>query len=267
MSHFALDHFMLERVVRIAVIGAGGTGSQFINGLVKLHMALSAFGHPGGLQVTLVDDDLVSDANIGRQAFFPCDVGNHKASTLINRINLAFGLNWHSVIDRITEQSSLNNVDMAIGCVDNRGARKAILAACKESAVRYWIDCGNRLSDAQVILGHVSPESRRSQSEYLANAADLFPDLIDESLDDKDDTPSCSLADALEKQSLFINSAVALFGCNMLFEWFRSGYLSYHGAFVNLKTCRTSPLPASRETWKRFGFEIPVVQPEPVIES
>ncbi|MFD2274263.1 ThiF family adenylyltransferase [Undibacterium arcticum] len=61
---------LLQQKVRVAVIGAGGTGSQVLNGLVRLHLALLAFGHPGGLDVTLWDDDQVSEANVGRQSFF-----------------------------------------------------------------------------------------------------------------------------------------------------------------------------------------------------
>jgi hypothetical protein len=45
----------------------------------------------------------------------------------------------------------------------------------------------------------------------LPHALDLYPQVIDPSLDAEDDVPRCSLADALEKQALFINTAVAIF--------------------------------------------------------
>ena len=81
---------LLNRQVQVAVIGAGGTGSQLMNNLVRLHLALIALGHPGGLHVTLWDDDIVSAANVGRQSFYPGDIGSPKASTIVNRINMAF---------------------------------------------------------------------------------------------------------------------------------------------------------------------------------
>jgi PRTRC genetic system ThiF family protein len=248
---------LLARAVRIDVIGAGGTGSQLIIGLARLHLALLALGHPYGLHVTLWDDDIVSDANVGRQSFFPCDVGSPKASTLINRINAGFGLQWKSNLSRVDTTSRLE-CEIVIGCVDNRKARHAILTASSRGCVRYWLDCGNQLESGQVILGELTmATSSKKGVVRLPHAADLFPDLIDGNLDKDDDIPSCSLADALEKQSLFINGHMALSACNLLSELFRHGEISYHGVFVNLKSGRTNPLQVDNDTWKRFNYPIP----------
>jgi PRTRC genetic system ThiF family protein len=255
MDNHKIHPELLEDVVKVDVIGAGGTGSQVINGLARLHLALKALGHPGGLKVTLWDDDVVSNANVGRQAFYPGDVGAHKAPTLISRINLGFGLGWRSEVARVTERTKLSS-QIVVGCVDNRKARAGILRAAEKGKVNYWLDCGNALATGQVILGEVNPEhAKRRKVPRLPHAADLFPDLIKSDLDADDDVPSCSLADALEKQSLFINSSMSLMACNLLTELFRHGQVDYHGVFVNLKTGRTSPLQVNRDTWKRFGYE------------
>ncbi|MFC6522707.1 PRTRC system ThiF family protein [Undibacterium arcticum] len=247
---------LLQQKVRVAVIGAGGTGSQVLNGLVRLHLALLAFGHPGGLDVTLWDDDQVSEANVGRQSFFPGDVGAYKAPTLINRINLGFNLDWSSQVERLTTDEQLH-CEIVVGCVDNRKARSAILSSAQRGRVIYWLDCGNRLDDSQVILGEVDPNrARQSNLTRLPHAADLFPNLINASLDAEDGVPSCSLADALEKQSLFINSTTALHACNILSQLFRHGQIANHGSFVNLKTGRTAPLMVDEEAWKRFGYGV-----------
>lgn len=50
-----------------------------------------ALGHPGGLEVTVIDSDQVSEANVGWQMFYPSDVGLSKATVLVNRINMAMG--------------------------------------------------------------------------------------------------------------------------------------------------------------------------------
>ncbi|MBK4737906.1 PRTRC system ThiF family protein [Noviherbaspirillum pedocola] len=252
---------LLRRQVRVAVIGAGGTGSQLMNNLARLHLALLALGHPGGLHVTLWDDDVVSAANVGRQSFYPVDIGAAKASTIVNRLNLGFQLNWSSRVRRIDAGSDLDRADIIIGCVDNRKARLAILKAADRNRVLYWLDCGNRLGDGQVVLGEVCPLRAKQRKELrLPHAADLYPELIDPSLDAEDDVPSCSLADALEKQALFINTLVAMFACNVLTELFRHGQITYHGVFVNLKSGRTSPLQVSEDVWKRFGYAVPAAK-------
>jgi hypothetical protein len=60
-----------------------------------------------------------------------------------------------------------------------------------------------------------------------------------------DDTPSCSLAEALTKQDLFINSALANHGASLLWQLFREGMLSHRGFFLNLKDFRIQPLAVS----------------------
>src|SRR5271157_1307595 len=62
MTH-TLDPQLLERPIRILVVGCGGNGSAIVSGLPYLHQAMLAFGHPGGLQVTLIDPDTVSETN------------------------------------------------------------------------------------------------------------------------------------------------------------------------------------------------------------
>ncbi|MBU4005801.1 MAG: PRTRC system ThiF family protein, partial [Gammaproteobacteria bacterium] len=129
---------LLTREVRVTVIGAGGSGSQMLMGLAQLHTAMLALGHPGGLDVTVVDADQVSEANVGRQMFYPSDVGLSKASVLVNRINMAMGTGWKAQMRRLTAGESLRT-DLAIGCVDNRLARKAILESVGRAGGGYWL--------------------------------------------------------------------------------------------------------------------------------
>jgi PRTRC genetic system ThiF family protein len=247
---------LLKGTVKVAVIGAGGTGSQVITGLAQLHAAMIALGHPGGLQVDVIDDDLVSQANVGRQMFWQSDVGLPKAHVLVQRINAAMGLNWQGHAERVTGNSSLNH-EIVIGCVDTRKARKAILASMQGYSATYWLDLGNRASDGQVILGEVGNRYKQDFQPRLPNVADLFPEIVDEGLDGEDDVPSCSLADALEKQNLFVNRGVALYGLNLLWELFRHGEIGYHGVFVNLKMGRTTPLLVDPSAWERLGYKCP----------
>jgi molybdopterin/thiamine biosynthesis adenylyltransferase len=60
---------LLERQVRVLVVGCGGTGSAVVAGLPYLHQSLVARGHPGGLHVTVLDGDTISPTNCVRQPF------------------------------------------------------------------------------------------------------------------------------------------------------------------------------------------------------
>lgn len=252
---------LVTRAVKVLLVGGGGTGSRMLEQLVCLHRAMIAKGHPGGLQVTLLDDDRVSNANVGRQAFYPTDVGSYKAITLINRANMSMGTTrWNATVGRIsTATAGVCNFDLVIGCVDNRTARLAMLRSLERAGgrIRYYLDLGNRKGDGQVVLGEVVSGKRKTDDlNRLPHVGELFPELIDAARDRlEDDTPSCSLAEALEKQSLFINPAVSLFASTLLWQLFTTGELENHGAFVNLDNLTVLPLAIDTETWARFGVE------------
>lgn len=58
----------------------------------------------------------------------------------------------------------------------------------------------------------------------------------------EDNTPSCSLAHALEKQDLFINSTLANMAASLLWNLFRQGFTDNRGFFLNLMNFRYMPL-------------------------
>jgi sulfur-carrier protein adenylyltransferase/sulfurtransferase len=139
-----------------------------------------------------------------------------------------------------------------------RAARSTIVSAGHTANV-YYLDCGNDTDRGQVILGQMMPKhAAKTRPDRLPHAGDLLPELVDASLDAKDETPSCSMADALRKQSLVINQAIAVQAFNMLWTMFRTGGVPYSGVFVNLATGRTNPIPIDPVAWARFGYDAPV---------
>lgn len=256
---YTIEPHWLERKVRVLVVGAGGTGSHVINGLVQLHTALIALGHPAGLHVTVIDDDTVSESNVGRQAFVWSDIGQPKATVLVNRLNQAYGLNWDAHTARLSNDEDHWNFtgEMVIGCVDNRAARSAISKLKRPS---LWLDMGNSVNEGQIVLGELGNRPtvwvRGEKRLRIPTIADLFPETANAQLDAADDAPSCSLAEALEKQGLFINRAMALHGLNLLWLLFRHGSLDHHGLFVNLANGRTQPLMIDPATWARMGYSV-----------
>lgn len=259
MKHY-LHSQLATRAIKVLQVGAGGTGSRMLEHLVCLHRALLALGHPAGIDLMLVDDDTVSAANIGRQAFYPCDLGAPKAHVLVNRANMAMGdldTVWRAEMSRLDTRSGLSGFDLVIGAVDSRSGRLAILRGLERATggSRYWLDCGNSAHDGQVVLGEVTSDKRKTDKAWrLPHAAELFPQLVQPKLDKlADDTPSCSLAEALQKQSLFINSAMSLFAANLLYQLFTKGEIEVHGAFVNLPSMTVLPIAIDHEEWKRMG--------------
>src|SRR6266849_2095547 len=115
---------LLNKKVRVTVVGCGGTGSTVAAGLPYLHQAMLAWGHPHGLEVTLVDGDRISRSNCVRQPFSESEIGLYKAVVLATRINLFWGLAWDSDIRFLDRQwHSLKFSDIIISCVDTRHAR------------------------------------------------------------------------------------------------------------------------------------------------
>jgi PRTRC genetic system ThiF family protein len=253
-----LDGKLMTRAVKVLLVGAGGTGSRMLEKLVALHRALKAKGHPNGLDVVVVDPDTVSAANIGRQAFYPSDIGAYKCDVLVNRANMALECTrWKAQPAILGTRASLDAFDLVIGAVDNRAARLAILRGLENcaSGTRYWLDTGNRANDGQVVLGQVTSRRKvKDDPKRLPHIAEFYPDLIDSAAEDKDNTPSCSLAEALEKQSLYINTTVSDFAANLLWMLFTEGRLDTQGAFINLNRMMVTPLRIDAAVWERFGI-------------
>ena len=250
---------LLERQVRVLVVGCGGTGSAVVAGLPYLHQSLVAHGHPGRLHVTVLDGDTISPTNCVRQPFARSEIGLNKAIVLVNRLNLFWGLRWEAIpihlepgtfISRSYSGDDLR-AHIVVGCVDTRAARATIHDTVgKWSTVSYMVDLGNSADSGQFILGEPLNERNRRTRLRLRTAPELYPELADPSLDN-DGEPSCSAVEALERQSPFVNSTLAQHALALLARLFRYGEISYHGGFINLTTGATSVLRIDPRCWRR----------------
>ena len=150
---------------------------------------------------------------------------------------------------------------MVITCVDTAKARrelhKGLWADRYMDMTKYWLDCGNLATVGQVVLGQPGgpkedqwPRNMEFDASYalwkgqqkqqirdehggynrfviedkcyirLPCVTELFPDLMDENFDETNE-PSCSMVDALRKQSLFINRTVSGYALDLLWELIR----------------------------------------------
>lgn len=249
--HFT-DPYILnpEHPVTVQVIGVGGNGSQVLNQLARIDQALRKLGHVG-LHVTCFDDDRVTEANLGRQLFSPADIDQNKAVVLITRLNRFFGTSWMADQRKFTKKLLVNErlANITISCVDNIEARKDIREIVVGSSEhknepyrtsKYWMDLGNGKNFGQFVIGSCRKIEQPKKSETLdpvenlQNVFERFPQFATQK--SKLTGPSCSLAEALNKQDLFVNSFLVQAAMTTLWKMFREGKIDYHGAFINLKT-------------------------------
>ena len=232
---------------RVILVGVGGNGSKALIALKNIHLALGALGRHG-FSVTVFDADVVSEANLVRQAFYPSDLGQNKAVTLVNRVNLSCGLRWTAVPEAFAARHA-GECDLLVSCVDSGEARAEIAALAHCS--RYWLDFGNALSFAQAILGQPRRVAERNLGGRLPTVAELLPRAL-ESDAEGERLPSCSALQALERQDLFIGDAVVTAGMNVVWRLVRHGSIHHHGVFVNLETGVMQPLPVDARAWRRL---------------
>ena len=259
METHKIHEELLRRQVRVLVVGCGGTGSAIAGELPFLHHAMLASGHPGGLHVTLMDGDTISSTNCVRQPFSRSEIGLYKAVVLVNRINIFWGLNWEAVPAPLTDRNALSpsyengsrRTHIVIGCVDTRAARAVIRDATNNySSVDYWLDMGNNADSGQFILGEPLNQINRRARTRLRTVAEWFPEIVDASRDN-DGLPSCSAAEAIERQEPFLNQTLAQHALALLARLFRYGMTSYYGGFINLATGGCAPLSVEPRFWRQ----------------
>jgi len=139
-----------------------------LTSLARINHSLITLGHPG-LMIRLFDDDMITEANLGRQLFAEAESGLNKATALINRINRFFGTNWKAIPHRyskinLRKKPEFAAANITISCVDTVKARfeiaEIISAVSKEQDNThyrpiYWMDFGNGEYTGQVILSTV----------------------------------------------------------------------------------------------------------------
>ncbi len=254
--HFA-DNYLINPTnpVTVNLIGAGGTGSQVLTGLARMHQSLLALNH-AGLLVRVYDDDKVTAANLGRQLFAASELGCLKAEALINRINRFFGTGWKAIPYKFcaAQAEHIHPAQITMTCVDTVEARFEIAAILKQQAKAnrygrdkplYWMDFGNGRYTGQAVLSTLNKIQQPASKKYQPCAelpwiTDEYQSLLQEAK--QDNTPSCSLAEALTKQDLFINSALAHMGCSLLWNLFREGMVQHRGFFLNIGEFRAQPI-------------------------
>lgn len=260
MTTFSLDAPALLRLelprrelVRIRLIGCGGTGSHLATGLGTLAHELIERGQ--ACDLAFIDGDNVEPKNVGRQLFSGGDVGRNKAEVLARRVGAAYnlpvlGVSRHiKTAAELVPQNDYRSLHVLVGAVDNPAARAHIAAAQKQSNGDIWVvDCGNENHSGQVIVGNI-PDAKGMRSavslDMLARLPSpylVMPDLVQAPAAVKR-TRSCAELTTAGEQGLMVNRMMAAWALAMLHDLLL-GRLSYFAVWVNLVTggVRTWPI-------------------------
>lgn len=239
--------------ISILLVGVGGNGSLLATLIARMHLSLLALGHQG-ISLRVIDDDIVSESNVGRQAFSVHDIGQSKARIVTERINMFYGTKFeyrHAKNKGIDDHTQ----NIIITCTDNVKSRLDIHNGLVEHKKRanemikinssywkridertflYWIDIGNSKNKGQIVLS--------DRERMLKTVVELFGK---ENYKKSNSTrePSCSLAGALQHQDLCINTMMATFTQKLLWDMFTKGILDYHGFVINLEDLTFNKLP------------------------
>lgn len=256
-------HYLINPTnpVSINLIGVGGTGSQVLLNLAKIDGALRARNHPG-LLVRAFDSDKVSPSNIIRQRFSEAEIGQLKSVAMINKINRGLGLNWKAIPLNYNKKNRREignkiSANITLSCIDIISGRFEIADILNQTKKQYnysrdkpfyWLDFGNSQYSGQVILSTVGTHSQPKSKKFITASklpfiTDEFRETFQDQKDTEKNTPSCSLAEALNQQDLFINPAIANTGCSLLWNLITHGLTTTRGVFMDVSTHRSQPLP------------------------
>lgn len=258
--HF-LDNYLMSPTnpIRVNVIGAGGTGSKLMTALMEINHSLLELDHPG-LEVHLWDDDIITASNIGRQRFAESERNLYKSQAIINRLNRWAGTNWKAATRKFERNADGKLPDYVgasiyISCTDTVASRieiNEILQKLSEDyhyhrdKARYWLDLGNTKFSGQGILSTIGKIDQPTSKKF--KTFDKLPSIIEEygtdmhTSEQQDDTPSCSLADSLSKQDLFINTTIANLGASLLWNLLKTGMTENRGFFLNLQNFKSQAI-------------------------
>jgi hypothetical protein len=147
----------------------------------------------------------VEEHNLGRQNFYPEDLGRFKSQALAERLARK---HHRAIAYSVTNLERLPfECTLVVGCVDNGPARNAIATMMNRS--RWWIDAGNGHEFGQVLIGNTTWEGLAHAFEGECCHALPLPTLVRPELLVQAPHPSCAEAQAQGEQGPTINQFMA----------------------------------------------------------
>jgi len=252
---FYVPSHLVNTKIKVALVGAGGTGSYLAQELVRLGKALNVLSPETKLEVTIFDDGVVTEANCIRQNFFSTMIGMSKADATVWTTNNLHGMNFIAKSEKATPKS-LTAFNLIITAVDIPSIRyeiaqyfdKVVDTTSHYSMDRklLWLDVGNTQASGNIVLGQFGNDKE------LPHICDLydFSNLSDDAGLEK----SCSAIESLQKQNLGVNAFCARIGGQLLTNLFLNGSIAYHGAYFDCNEMTVDPINIDKKTWEIYNY-------------
>lgn len=219
------------------------------------------------IPLLLIDHDRVEPHNLGRQLFYPGDVGKFKSQALAERLCRQYGRPikysvYPYMHDLVGDQWGGGMFTRAvqgiiISCVDNAAARRTIAESMQFT--NWWLDAGNGYSSGQVLFGNAPKaiylKNSFDEATRVVNALPMptlqEPALLVPTTQEVQDPLDCAEEVAAEEQSPVINQAMAALVLVFIHK-LRQGKLTWMGAYLDLEAGTLQTVPAVPEVVARM---------------
>lgn len=247
------NSFVNNQRLKIAMVGAGGTGSHLVGKMAMLKRLFDAVNNEETPlcnieQIDIFDTKKVNQFALARGLFTLGEIGVNKAVALASRYNILLGKQVFTGCEQLFEAKFASTYDIVITSVDQAKIRVDIGNVHPRNREVLWLDCGVSQSEFSVILGELGHRIGK-----LPNALDLT-DL--EAVDDSQNKePSCSVMQAIERQVPFVNDINASFALSLLSQLLLQGKIEVNGCITDVHSLRSTPIDINHQTYLQFGYE------------
>lgn len=256
LNNGQFDPYMPRKVV---VVGCGGNGGYVIPWIAR-YISQSRLDEIRGMQMTLIDGDVIEPKNVSRQNFVPSDIGQNKAEIMADRCNRNLGMEVEAIPEYFSKKHLDNRTitagDLVIGCVDRHPVRLLLSQWVADSRENFYIDVGNELSAGQLFLSGWPTVRSDREPPMLADRNirpiqihDFYPEIA--KADVTKAAPSCAELTAAGQQRMSTNLTAA----NLVFQAFEALMLTaeipyYEVTFgpTSFRTVRFNELQEKRDS-------------------
>lgn len=238
---------LLSQPVRVVVAGTGDLAIAGVTLLPYLHRSLLSSGHPGGLQVTVLDGDSVSHTCQRTQPFHEADVGEPASVVLVERMNALWALEWRAVADDLVSAEQLAGVHILLSAVTTAGRRASLAECAAASRLDYWLDLATHPEGAQFVLGEPLNQRNRAGRGRLRVVSELFPETVRRAFDAANESASGNPHDPRYGVEALLASITASHALMLLSRLLLVGSVAHQGGLIGprggVQRLRIAPRP------------------------